>query len=173
MKEKGQECPKSSINHTQISDTIVSKVLGDVFTISLPENVEFTEEDFTRINFLFCQTIAKPGMKSNLFTNPDFLLCMSEQNVLTVYKDTSWNLGLFKRISEQIQQMLDKYPQAYPLIMNRLVAKIPETQRDEIGYMPIGVTDQLAITTLVDDVPPNVLKALIRLTNDPNKKHSH
>ncbi|MFH1971224.1 MAG: hypothetical protein ABIJ05_02470 [Patescibacteria group bacterium] len=169
MKENEQESSKSFINHTQISDIIVSKDLGDIFTIDLPENVKFTEDDVTHIDNLFNQSIKNTGIKRNLSTNSDFILCLNKQNKLTVYKDSSWNLRLFQLISEEIQRTLDKYPKAYPFFVNMLVEKIPETQRNEIGYLPIKFTDQFFIDMKLDSVPTNVLRATVRLINDPNK----
>lgn len=170
MNENERKYLETSIDHIHIADIIFSKELGDIFTIKLPEDAIFTESDYTQINSLFNQNIEKAAINDNLSTNQDFMSYINEQNTLTIYKDTSKNLSLFIFISERIYETLDKYPKAYPLIINKLVEKIPESQRNEIAYLPIEFSDQFYIEIGLDDVPTNVLKAIIRLTNDPNKK---
>lgn len=164
-----RKCFNPPIDHATIAKTIKERNLGDIFTVGLLGNTKFADTDFERINSLFRITIPRSNGCDNLLAGPDFLLSVGEQ-ILTVYKDTSRNLGLFKLINEQIQTVLNKYPQAYPLLMNQLAAKIPESLRGEIGYMPAAVTHQLPIViNIIDGIPSSVLKALWRLTNDPNE----
>ncbi len=157
-----------SINHQKIAEQIKSKNFGDIFTISVPQGATFSQLDYQRISSLVGENRGTP--KSNilpgLMSNPDFMICVNE-NTVTVYKDTSWNLGLFMMLQEQIVAVLKDHPDAYPSIMNKLTRRIPREERGDFGLLPLRLKDDSALVVNLDEFPLSVIKALRQLIEDP------
>ena len=159
----------SSINHSEIAKIIKNKNLGDIFTIEIPKSYVFLKADLEHINFLLGNTI--PVNISKLANNEDFCVFINTNNsMLTIYKDTSNNLSLFAFLEKEIEYILEQYPNAYPLIMNNLIVKLPKIERIKFGTLAIDTRNLPNIVTNFDTIPFTVTKALIQLTQNPKQE---
>jgi|GEM_PF-3039604 len=168
--EKLENNQLASKFHLEIAELIRNKSLGDIFNIKIPKDNIFLESDFSLVSSMLGYNKI-PKNIYELSTNEDFMASIDPQNsILTIYKDTSNNLSLFKYKNEQIEKILKKYPEAYSQIINNLVAELPGKERRKYGLLPINTRQMFVIEGNFDKLPPTVIKALILLIQDPRPR---
>ncbi len=170
MAEKERRNP--IINYEQIANFLVSSDIGNIFGVQLPSSAEFTNDDFCQIHDLFKElTFSSLTTGTNFLDVPGFILSLDDQNLLTFYKDTAYNLRIFRYFNNEIENILTKNPANYPAVINMLVEEISPEEREEIYYIPAHEAKQCFTITTLEDVSASVLKALVRLTDDPRKTY--
>lgn len=159
--------PEITFNLTEVASKILECEMGEIISVPLPTGFNFQHNHYNRIDSLFKQKLVNTDRDpSELYFIPEFVIG-SGPNALTIYKDTSYNINIFKMMNARLEGVLAKYPAVYPILMNRLTKVMPSKEKNQFGVLAVDTQISLEVVTGFENLPLTVLKALRQLTNDP------